>query len=109
MRWLRLALPVALLVALAACAPTVPSVTITWSTGSELDTAGFLIERSELADGLFENISQLLPTHDDPLAGGRYEFVDHNVQPGKMYYYRLITITNDNILVESGRISATAH
>ena len=106
---IKITFALALLLLLIGCAPTAPSVTITWSTGSELDTAGFLIERSELADGLFENISQLLPTHDDPLAGGRYEFVDHNVQPGKMYYYRLITITNDNILVESGRISATAH
>ena len=67
-----------------------PEITIEWSTANELDTAGFNILRSESQDGPFTRINQnLLPSSDDPLSGGDYQYQDKDVRFGKIYYYIL--------------------
>ena len=64
--------------------------TITWETASEVDTAGFNLYRATSPDGPWQKINdQLIPPSDDPVSGGKYEFVDKSAEPGQTYYYQL--------------------
>ena len=63
---------------------------ITWSTASEVNTAGFNLYRSESPDGPWVKINnQLIPPAADPVSGGNYEYRDETAEPGKTYYYQL--------------------
>lgn len=65
-------------------------VSVEWTTASELDTAGFLIGRSEAPGGPFQVITDhLIGASETPLTGGSYSFRDHTVEPGKTYFYEL--------------------
>lgn len=106
MIWLLVAL---LMMSLAGCAPdSPPAVTITWSTASGMNTAGFVIDRSETAGGPFERVSALIVAGADPFVSHEYQYTDRLVRPGKIYFYKLITIHNDNSHTEAGQLSATA-
>lgn len=73
-------------------APQVNSstVTLSWTTASEVNTAGFNVYRSEKREGPFVLInSQIIPTASDKVAGGKYQYQDKTVEPGKTYYYQL--------------------
>ena len=70
-------------------------ITILWETGSELDFAGFYIQRSLSPDNGFE---RLLDPNDDPLffpaqgvggSGWQYLYDDTDVVVGGLYYYQL--------------------
>jgi phosphodiesterase/alkaline phosphatase D-like protein len=91
---------------LVACAPA-EGIRIIWSTASEFNTAGFIVERSDNGD-VFQPVSMFIPASDDPLVGHDYQFTDRDVQPGRAYYYRLMVIHNDNSRSEFGRLSARA-
>jgi hypothetical protein len=90
------------------CAPTAPGITITWSTGSELSIAGFVVERSDQAAGPFERVSPFIPASDDVLVGHDYQFTDDRAMQGRTYWYRLLTVSPSNSLVALGTLSATA-
>lgn len=90
------------------CAPKPAHVTITWQTASEMNTAGFVIERGYTADGPFEKVSPFIPSSDDPFIGHDYEYIDSNVEAGRTYYYQLKTVTNANAIVDAGQLSAVA-
>lgn len=65
-------------------------ITVQWTTGSEINTAGFNLYRSESAAGPFTRINaQLIPAANDPIAGGKYHYQDDDVKPGQTYYYEL--------------------
>ena len=65
-------------------------VIISWETATELDTAGYMIARSEDPKGPFERVTDnMIPASSEPLTGGIYEFRDNNVRAGKVYYYQL--------------------
>ncbi len=65
-------------------------IAVQWTTGSEINTAGFNLYRSENAAGPFTRINpQLIPAANDPIAGGKYHFQDDDVKPGQTYYYEL--------------------
>jgi hypothetical protein len=67
-----------------------PQVALTWATGSEINSAGFNIYRSENVDGPYVRINpQLIPTSFDPVTGGKYQHMDMNVVTGRTYYYQL--------------------
>ena len=76
------------LLLLAGCASQ--GATITWETASEVDTAGFNLYRSTSPDGPWEKINdQLIPPSEDPVSGGKYQYVDESAEPGQTYYYQL--------------------
>jgi hypothetical protein len=104
--WLAL---VALALVLIGCAPKTPSVTITWSTGSELEIAGFVVERSDRSGGPFERVSTFIPASDDPFVGHDYQFADATADAGRTYWYRLFSISNQNRRIELGTIEAMSH
>jgi hypothetical protein len=63
---------------------------LAWTTASEVNTAGFNIYRSERADGPYVRINpRLIPTNAEQLSGGKYQYEDTDVVPGKTYYYQL--------------------
>ncbi len=74
---------------------------IEWETASEQDNLGFVLLRSETENGLFEEIASYQTT--DKLRGQgtkltetKYLYEDsHNTQPGKTYYYKLVSVDLD--------------
>ena len=73
------------------------TITITWQTESEQDTAGFNIYRSEQADGEFIAINpQLIPSKGSPTLGAEYTYIDDTVTPRTTYYYQLEDVEFDN-------------
>ncbi len=66
------------------------NVTLSWDTASEVNTAGFNVYRAESVNGPYSRINgQLIPSAADKLAGGKYQYLDKSVVPGKTYYYQL--------------------
>jgi hypothetical protein len=73
-----------------------PSVTVEWSTGSELETAGFNVYRSQEMTAGYERITEaLIPAAGEALAGSQYSYVDHEVRFGGRYYYLLEDVGAD--------------
>lgn len=76
-----------------------------WETGSELGNLGFYVWRSENIDGPYEKLplgqpqDQFIPS-DDFGAGAFYEFVDVQVTPGILYYYKVQDIPSDGSVGE---------
>ena len=65
-------------------------VALNWTTATELNTAGFNIYRAEQPDGPYSRINaQLIAANADALSGGKYQYVDTSVVPGKTYYYQV--------------------
>ncbi|CAG0933610.1 hypothetical protein TFLX_03131 [Thermoflexales bacterium] len=91
---------------LTACAPV--SITISWNTGNELEIAGFIIERGVGPDGPFDQVTPFIPASDDVLVGHDYKYIDQSVESGRTYWYRLLSVSNQNTLNALGMIQATA-
>jgi hypothetical protein len=67
-----------------------PRIVFTWETVSEVDTAGFLLYRSDSPTGPFSPIVETpIPAKGDPLVGASYEYKDRNVVWGQRYFYQL--------------------
>jgi len=67
-----------------------PEAIITWSTESEVGTAGFHVYRANQEDGPYEQVTQnLIESKGDPFTGGEYEFRDSNVKASHTYFYQL--------------------
>ena len=65
-------------------------VVVQWTTATELNTAGYNLYRGSSPDGPFIKINaQLIPAKNDAMVGGKYEYQDTNLTPGKKYYYQL--------------------
>ncbi len=62
---------------------------LAWSTGTEINMAGYNIYRSEGANGPYMRINSQIIATADKLAGAQYRYEDTTVQPGKTYYYQL--------------------
>jgi hypothetical protein len=82
------------------------SITLIWETATEINNAGFYIQRSEDADDNFTRISQFIPSQGDPFTGHYYEYLDGSAQPGILYYYILEIVGADGISEYSEIISA---
>lgn len=69
-----------------------------WQTATELNTAGFRIQRSSAANGPYEAHSQIgvVPAQGSATNGSTYDEVDETAAQGQTYWYRLIEIENDN-------------
>jgi hypothetical protein len=67
-----------------------PEAIITWSTESEVNTAGFHVYRAAQPDGPYERVTtELIPSSPDAFTGGEYEFRDPAIEAGNTYYYQL--------------------
>lgn len=84
-------------------------VEVTWSTSSELDTAGFNLYRGESPAGPFTRLNAaLILASGDPLGGGDYRFEDRGAEAGRLYYYRLEEVENSGAVAEAGLIEIRA-
>ena len=82
---------------------------LSWTTASEVNTAGFNLYRSERPEGPYTRInSQLIPASADQLIGDKYVYQDNNVSPGKTYYYQLEDVEYNGVSVQHPAISITA-
>jgi hypothetical protein len=88
--WLSLAALIAAIISLLLPLGSASSITVEWTTASELNTAGFNLYRSESAAGDYQRLNaELVPGSTDPLTGGSYSYTDTNVIAGRTYYYQL--------------------
>jgi len=78
---------------------------IQWQTTSEIDTAGFILKRSETLNGTYTKITdRLIPAKGSAIAGDTYSYQDFQIKPGKQYYYQLVEIDlNNNQTVYPGK------
>ena len=84
-------------------------VVIDWSTASEIDIVGFNIYRGEQNEEDFSKInSEIIPASQEPLTGGNYSFQDHDVTPGRVYYYLLEDVSMDGGVSRNGPIEVKA-
>jgi hypothetical protein len=111
----RFLLPLLLLSLLAAVtlmvvtATSAAIVTIEWSTASELNTAGFNLNRGETKDGSFTRINaDLIPASPDPLIGGSYIFTDTTVVAGRTYFYQLEDVETNGTATVQGVVEVKA-
>ncbi len=97
-----------LTLALAGClGPT--AVTVEWTTASEVDHAGFNLYRGDSPDGPWIKLNQnLIPPAGDPIVGGRYSYVDDDVEPGRTYYYLLEDVALDGTTTRHPPIAVVA-
>jgi len=85
------------------------TVTIEWSTASELNTAGFNLYRSTSQQGPFTRINDhLIPASPDPLVGGSYIFTDTGVTAGQVYYYQLEDVEIGGATTRHGPVQVRA-
>ncbi len=85
------------------------TVTVEWSTASELNTAGFNLYRGETKDGPFTRINaELIPASPDPLIGGSYVFTDTSVVAGRTYYYQLEDVETSGATAVQGVVEVKA-
>jgi hypothetical protein len=65
-------------------------VEVVWETGHEIANLGFNIYRATNKDGPFKKInSALIPGLNYSLLGKAYSYVDTDLSPGTLYYYKL--------------------
>lgn len=64
-------------------------VLLTWETASELDNAGFFIQRSNSETGTYQRVSFFIPSMGDDVVGAQYYFEDDAVTNGVTYWYKL--------------------
>ena len=73
-----------------AAIPRTKTILLTWSTETEIDTAGFNIYRAESENGDYIKInSELIPAEGSSTQSTSYEFIDKDVKNRKPYYYKL--------------------
>ncbi len=72
--------------------------TLKWTTASEVENFGFDIYRSDSEDGPFERMTE------DPLPGAgttdepqHYLWEDHDIEPGKDYFYYIESISMSGV------------
>jgi len=71
-----------------------PQVRLAWSVRQEDDVYGYLVYRSQRAEGPFVRVNaEVVHAAPAPDGVGRYQFVDLDVRPGASYYYYLDTLT----------------
>ena len=71
-------------------------VTITWSTQSELNNAGFFIKRSNQRDGEFQVINAtMVPGAGTTSEKQFYTYTDTTAQPNVVYYYQIEDVSLD--------------
>lgn len=77
-------------------------VRIEWRTATEVNNLGFNLYRSKTREGKFEKVnSRLIEGAGSSPLPHNYQFVDRDVEPGKVYYYYLEDIDITGITEKS--------
>jgi hypothetical protein len=83
-------------------------VTLAWTTGSEVDTAGFHIWRASQANGAYVKVTPtLLPATGISPGGASYTWMDTNVTSGQTWFYKLEDIDTLGVSTFHGPVSTT--
>ncbi|MEW6378363.1 MAG: hypothetical protein AB1611_02015 [bacterium] len=82
-------------------------ITISWSTGCELDNAGFNILRSESEDGEYIMINPAIIRAQGGAVSREYSFNDVTAVAGVIYYYKLEDIDTRGVSTVHGPVSAS--
>ena len=83
-------------------------VTLTWTTASEIDNAGFNIYRSTEENGTYTKINaELIPAKGSPSGTATYQFTDKPVKNRITYWYKLEDVDVKGASTMHGPISAT--
>lgn len=78
---------------------------IQWQTASEVNTAGFYLQRSNQPNSGFVRLSNWIGRRGSAIAGASYEYEDSGLTNGQSYYYRLEIVTESQDSLFSGVIS----
>ncbi|MBN1999463.1 T9SS type A sorting domain-containing protein, partial [candidate division KSB1 bacterium] len=67
-----------------------------WTTQSETENLGFHIYRSTEKTGLYNQITRkMIPGANNSSVMHQYSYLDHTVESGNTYYYKLVDINNE--------------
>jgi hypothetical protein len=75
--------------------PDLDTVVVEWQTATELNTVGFIVQRSTSSTSGFVDITDIIPAVGDQLSGWTYDPVADDPTTlvlGLIYWYRLIII-----------------
>jgi hypothetical protein len=87
--------------------PGATAITLNWTTGSEVDNAGFNVWRSASPDGGFVKVNdQIIPTKAVFPGGASYAWNDPNAGSGQTWFYKLEDIDTGNLSTLHGPVSA---
>jgi len=85
------------------------AILLEWATGTEFQTAGFVIDRADSENGPYNEQIGFIPAEGSGIEGAEYEALDDvNVVNGQTYWYILVEIETDGSENESDPISVTA-
>jgi len=84
-------------------------VSVAWTTGSEVDTAGFNVLRATALAGPYAKVNAaLIPATGTNVAGASYTWTDAAVAAGTTYYYKLEDVDTKGGSTFHGPVSALA-
>jgi len=70
-------------------------VLLEWETATEIDNAGFFVNRSLTQQSGYSRISQFIDSEGDDLSGAIYQYYDYDVTNGVTYWYMLEAVNLD--------------
>ena len=85
---------------------------VNWETASEIGNLGFYVSRSESETAGYTKLplgtpsEQFIPSQDDFGIGALYEYVDTQVTPGVLYYYKVEDVPSSGGSETVGPLSA---
>lgn len=83
-------------------------ISLTWSTATEVDNAGFLLMRSTSPNGPFAQVTPfLVPARGSDVSGATYSYEDRSVSRKKIYYYKLVDIDLGGTRTDHGPVAAS--
>lgn len=71
-------------------------VKLSWKTQSEVNVMGYHILRSETEGGTYQSITdQMIPSQGNGSTATDYEFIDQNLEPGQLPWYKIEVLSSD--------------
>ena len=98
--------PTAIVISSLTTQPGDNQATILWTTSSEINIGGFIVQRSTQAASGFTDISDL-PRQGSGTGGASYEFTDTGLTNNTEYFYRLRIVGLDGNFINSDVVSVT--